>query len=221
VAQTTVTGGSYCWGLAVPPYGSDNASGYDRYGNLVKTDAIQTCHAVPTLNLNINANNQFTAYSYDESGNMLNDGSANSYSWSAEGLLKSTGTVNYTYDGDGKRVEKSTGTYYWFSPGGIVLAETDTSGNTLNEYIYFDGAPNNLCNGLVTNRLGVTEYYQYWAFAGLASVADGYYPGVGPLNPYALATELSLAYEQWVRTNPGLEIGGQIDTPNGPYVGCP
>jgi RHS repeat-associated protein len=36
-------------------------------------------------------------------------------------------------------VEKSSGTYYWFSPSGSVLAETDTGGNTLNEYIYFSG----------------------------------------------------------------------------------
>ena len=70
---------------------------------------------------------------------MLTDGSSNSYTWNAESLLKSTGSVNYTYDGDGKRVEKSSGTYYWFSPAGIALAETDSSGNTQNEYIYFNG----------------------------------------------------------------------------------
>ena len=69
---------------------------------------------------------------------MTSDGS-NSYTWNAESRLKSAASVNYTYDGDGKRVEKSSGTYYWFSPAGIPLAETDTSGNTQNEYIYFTG----------------------------------------------------------------------------------
>ena len=32
---------------------------------------------------------------------------------------------------------KSSGTLYWYGLGGEVLAETDNSGNTLNEYIYF------------------------------------------------------------------------------------
>ena len=69
---------------------------------------------------------------------MTSDGSF-SYVWNGEGLLKSAGTTSYTYDGDDKRVEKSSGTYYWFSPDGTPLAETDTRGNTLNEYIYFSG----------------------------------------------------------------------------------
>ncbi len=45
--------------------------------------------------------------------------------------------VTYTYDGDGERVKKSSGTLYWRGAGGTVLAETDTSGNTTNEYIFF------------------------------------------------------------------------------------
>jgi RHS repeat-associated protein len=63
-----------------------------------------------------------------------------SYAWNGEGLLKSAGTTTYTYDGDGKRVMKSSGTLYWQGVGGSVLAETDTSGNTLNEYIFFGPA---------------------------------------------------------------------------------
>jgi RHS repeat-associated protein len=71
---------------------------------------------------------------------MTGDGSY-SYAWNGEGLLKSAGTTTYTYDGGDKRVEKSTGRYYWYNPSGLVLAETDTSGNTQNEYIYFNGGP--------------------------------------------------------------------------------
>jgi hypothetical protein len=55
-------------------------------------------------------------------------------------------SVNYTYDGDGKRVEKSSGTYYWRDTSGTVLAEANTSGTTLNEYIYFNGARTALRN---------------------------------------------------------------------------
>lgn len=51
----------------------------------------------------------------------------------------STATVCYTYDGDGLRVKKSSGTLYWRSITGDVLAETDSSGNTQNEYVFFSG----------------------------------------------------------------------------------
>jgi RHS repeat-associated protein len=47
--------------------------------------------------------------------------------------------VNYTYDGDGQRVEKSSGTLYWYGPGGEVLDETDLNGNLTSEYVYFNG----------------------------------------------------------------------------------
>ena len=60
-----------------------------------------------------------------------------SYSWDAENRLASAAGVTYTYDGDGQRVEKSSGTLYWRGGNGSVVAETDTSGNTLNEYIFF------------------------------------------------------------------------------------
>jgi RHS repeat-associated protein len=131
-ASSTATSGTYCWGQSVPT----NGTGYDRYGNLLIINVSQ-CTA-PTLNLSVNAYNQITnsGFSYDASGNMTGDG-AYTYAWNGAGVLKSAGSTTYTYDGDDKRVEKSSGTYYWFSPSGSVLAETDTSGNTLNEYIYF------------------------------------------------------------------------------------
>jgi hypothetical protein len=59
------------------------------------------------------------------------------YSWDAENRLALAAGVTYTYDGDGQRVQKSSGTLYWRGGGGSVVAETDTSGNTLNEYIFF------------------------------------------------------------------------------------
>jgi RHS repeat-associated protein len=36
-------------------------------------------------------------------------------------------------------VERSSGAYYWLSPSGLVLAGTDTPGNTVNEYVFFGG----------------------------------------------------------------------------------
>jgi len=102
---------------------------------------VSQCSA-PALDLSINAaKNQINSsgFSYDNAGNMTGDGSY-SYVWNGAGLLKSAGGVTYTYDGNGERVEKSGGTLYWRGLDGNVLAETDTSGNTLDEYVYFDGS---------------------------------------------------------------------------------
>jgi YD repeat-containing protein len=79
--------------------------------------------------------------SYDAAGNLTSDGTgtgSHTYQWDAENHLKSTNGVNYTYDGDLRRVEKSNGKLYWYS-GGQVLEETDLSGNLLNDYVYLAG----------------------------------------------------------------------------------
>ncbi|HXO33616.1 MAG TPA: RHS repeat-associated core domain-containing protein, partial [Candidatus Acidoferrales bacterium] len=47
--------------------------------------------------------------------------------------------VNYTYDGDGDRVQKSNGKIYWFGAGSEILDESDSSGNITDEYIFFGG----------------------------------------------------------------------------------
>jgi RHS repeat-associated protein len=131
-AQSSATSGTYCWGQSFS---------YDRYGNLMtmnNTGTGQGCWSLYSPSLSPNTYNQLSGFSYDNSGNTTSDGSF-SYTWNGEGLLRSAGGTSCTYDGDGKRVIKSTGTYYWFSPDGAPLAETDTSGSTLNEYIYFSG----------------------------------------------------------------------------------
>jgi RHS repeat-associated protein len=62
-----------------------------------------------------------------------------SYAWNTESELKSAAGVSYTYDGDGRRASKSSGKLYWYGSGGDILAETDASGNTTAEYIFFAG----------------------------------------------------------------------------------
>ncbi|MGA3324107.1 MAG: RHS repeat-associated core domain-containing protein [Terriglobia bacterium] len=128
-AQTQATSGQYCWGQSF---------GYDRYANLLSATVTQ-CTAFG-LTLGVNTNNQITnpGFTYDASGDMTSDGTY-TYVWDARNRLQSAGGVTYTYDGDGKRVMKSSGTLYWNSPGGTPLAETNSSGATLNEYIFFDG----------------------------------------------------------------------------------
>src|SRR5208283_1903883 len=79
-----------------------------------------------------------SAFTYDPSGNTLNDGTY-SYTWDAESQMKTAAGVTYAYDGDGRRVSKSNGKLYWYGAGGEILAETDALGNTTNEYIVFGG----------------------------------------------------------------------------------
>ena len=48
----------------------------------------------------------------------------------------------YTYNGRGERVKKAAGatvTYYQYDVSGQLLAESDDDGNTLREYVYFNG----------------------------------------------------------------------------------
>jgi RHS repeat-associated protein len=129
-AQSAAASGTDCWGQS---FGYDDAN---KWGNLT-TIGVSKCSA-PALSVSVNSANHITTsgFSYDAAGNMLANNLL-SYAWNAENQLTSTAGVTYTYDGDGQRVMKSSGTLYWRGADGSILAETDTSGNTTREYIYF------------------------------------------------------------------------------------
>lgn len=85
-------------------------------------------------------NNRANCLGYDAAGNVVANGTAH-YSFDAENRLASAGGMTYTYDADGNRVEKSsgsTGTLYWYGSPGII-AESDLSGNIQHEYVFFNG----------------------------------------------------------------------------------
>src|SRR5205814_1538736 len=67
---------------------------------------------------------------YDTSGNTAGDG-VNAYTWDGESQLKTAG--------GGRRASKVGSKLYWYGSGGEILAETDASGNTTAEYIFFGG----------------------------------------------------------------------------------
>jgi RHS repeat-associated protein len=127
-AQSQATSGVDCWGQNF---------GYDRWGNLL-TLGITKCSGT-SLNLSV-TNNKITSsgYSYNSSGDMLND-AVNTYTYDAEQRLTSAAGVNYTYDGRGLRVEKSNGTWYWRGYLSDVFTETGSTGATVNDYIYSSG----------------------------------------------------------------------------------
>jgi RHS repeat-associated protein len=107
---------------------------YDLWGNLLQKNVTQG--TAENLTVIANASNRFTGYSYDASGNLLNDGVGHAFTFDAETRITTTAGVNYTYDGDGNRVEKSSGTLYW---GSGSLAESDLSGNVQREFVFFAG----------------------------------------------------------------------------------
>ena len=103
-------------------------------------DGPPACSQESGLGATALSNNQLTAtgFSYDALGNMLTDG-ANTYGYNAESEIKSAAGVSYTYDGDGDRMQKSSGKIYWYGAGSEILDESDTSGNFTDEYVFFGG----------------------------------------------------------------------------------
>jgi RHS repeat-associated protein len=131
-AQTNATTGTKCFG---------EAFGYDAWGNLLTIGGVDGYTACTQENLGIAANvkNQISTNAYDAAGNLTTGG----YTYDAENHLLTAGGVTYTYDGDGKRVQKSSGKSYWYGMAADALDETDSSGatnnSTFNEYVFFNG----------------------------------------------------------------------------------
>ncbi len=84
--------------------------------------------------------NQLNGYVYDAAGNLSNDELGHVFTYDAENRIATVAGVAYTYDGDGKRVEKSSGTLYWNGVGTDAISESDLSGNITAEYIFFNGS---------------------------------------------------------------------------------
>jgi RHS repeat-associated protein len=127
---------------------------YDAWGNLLSlglNSATQPNYVGCTQESGFNytnsmgANNRLTAtgFTYDAAGNMIASPGPSTYVYDAENHLTSTatpsGSATYTYDGDGKRVMKSTGTLYWYGASSDALLETDLSNNLKFQYFYFGG----------------------------------------------------------------------------------
>jgi RHS repeat-associated protein len=123
---------------------------------------------------------------YDAAGNVMNDGNGNQPTHDAENRIATDAGVTYSYDADGARMEKSSGTKYWFGPGGEALTETSLSGTINEEYIYFNGEriarvdrPSGTANYYFSNHLGsasvitsatavIQEQMDFYPFGGVA-----------------------------------------------------
>jgi RHS repeat-associated protein len=135
-----------CWGETYSPTatapGVLPTPGIDAWGNLTNRTGVtgmNGCATESALNLAKATNqNHLPGISYDIAGNVLNDGNGNTPTYDAENRIVTDAGVTYSYDANGVRIEKSSGTMYWPGPSG-TLAETNLSGTINEEYIYFNG----------------------------------------------------------------------------------
>ncbi len=117
---------------------------YDRVGNRI--DSLEYDDWL------YNGFNQLVSYddkefSYDDNGNMISDGQKH-YSYNASNRLTNVeqngNTIsNYRYDPLGRRISKTVNgvtTYFLYDDTGL-LAEYDSQGGLITEYIYKQGAP--------------------------------------------------------------------------------
>src|ERR1043166_907050 len=94
-----------------------NVYTYDAWGNLTKNLYGGTSHG-EYLDTSATAQNWMPGY-YDVAGNSLTDGINNwNYVYDGKNRITTAGSVTYTYDADGQRIQKSSGTDYCYGPGG-------------------------------------------------------------------------------------------------------
>jgi len=146
-AGTQNTTSSNCWG---------ETFNYDPWGNLNSIGALPgdsgSCKK-EGLSTNSTLQNQISGFTYDAAGNLvLIPGTGGSkYSFNAANQLTqsvTSSTIGYIYDGDGKRVEKTSGgtayKLYWYGGATDALDETDQTGSTTNssfsEFVFFGTA---------------------------------------------------------------------------------
>lgn|GEM_PF-2359614 len=161
--------------------GTKKEYSYDGFGN--RTDVKVTKDGTTTdTNAQFNQENQLTKFgndniAYDADGNRISDGDF-IYKWNPAGQLisvtkngESDPFVSYTYDEQGRRIEKDldgTSTRYFYDGDSInVLYETNSAGTVLRSYIYSaDG------QRLAMQEQGQTFYYHYNAHGDVVALTD-------------------------------------------------
>ena len=145
-------GAGNCWAetYTIDPWGN-----LYRFGvNTTTQSAYVGCSQESGLTTQATTNNQLVNYGYDAAGNMISVPGIASYTYDAENHLISTAGYTYSYDGDGKRVMKSSGssgTIYWYGASSMPLLETTLTGGGNFAYYYF--------NGRITNRREFAHFF--------------------------------------------------------------
>jgi len=180
-ANTINTTSANCWG---------ETYSIDAWGNLTNRGSVSGmsggCSYEP-LSASVNTNNQLSILQYDPAGNVVNDGNGNAPTYDAENRIASDAGVTYYYDAGGMRTEKSSGTKYWYGPGGEVVMESALNGTINEEYIYLNGErvarvdrPSGTVNYYFSDNVGsasvitgatgtIQEQYYYYPYGGLVA----------------------------------------------------
>ena len=117
---------------------------YDRYANLWQKNVTAGTGPMLSVTFSTGNNNRIDTFSYDASGNLLNDGT-HAYTYNAESEIiqvDSGTTATYLYDADGRRVRKTTATAtvdYVYDLAGHQIAEINSSGAWTREEVYAGG----------------------------------------------------------------------------------
>ena len=160
----------------------------DAWANLTNKDTVSGKLNPEPFAAPADVNNRLTGYVYDAAGNMTGN-NPYSYAFDAENRMKTTTnagvTRTYVYDGDGRRVKKSSnatnGILYWAGMGSDPLLESSLSGGNTGEYIFFNGkrvARRDVSGGVVhyyySDHLGSASVIT--SSAGVIQEESDYYP---------------------------------------------
>jgi RHS repeat-associated protein len=183
-AHTITTTGPNCWGEVYT---------IDPWANLTNRAGVSGMGSCWTEGLSATATtkNQLSGISvlYDAAGNVTNDGNGNIPTYDAENRISTDAGYTYSYDADGTRMEKasgSSGTMYWPGPWG-TLTETSLTGTINEDYAYLNGEriarvdrPSGAVHYYFSDQLGsasvitdasgnVQEQYFYYPYGGMQS----------------------------------------------------
>jgi RHS repeat-associated protein len=111
--------------------GASYAYGYDDAGNRTGV----WLNGTRTVTQTFNAANQVAGFSYDEAGNLTNDGTA-TYAYDALGRMIVRSTTPYTYTGDGVLVDDGTTRYTQDLAAPLSQILQTTQGSTTTNYLY-------------------------------------------------------------------------------------
>jgi RHS repeat-associated protein len=138
---------------------------------------------------------------YDVAGNVTKDNLGNTITHDAEDRIATIAGFTYSYDADGMRMEKtsgSSGTMYWRGVWG-TLVETDLTGSINEEYVYFNGLriarvdrPSGTVHYYFSNHLG--SHTVVTSATGSCEQDIDYYPYGGEQHEYC-ATPVAQNYK--------------------------
>ncbi len=159
------------------PGGSSITYNYDELGN---RNSVNDGTAISYVS---NSMNQYTAvggvsYTYDDNGNLTNDG-AYDYFYDEENRLvkiedNSTAIVEYEYDYLGRRIKKIVGTSVtkYVYDGDHVIAEYNGSDILLRKYIYGSSVDEPIMLVDVNGAVETSYYYHFDGIGSVTSISD-------------------------------------------------